>query len=127
MGWPMPATQEEAANDTFRPSLLPLWEVALEAMPEGVVIIDGQDRVVAYNRRFCEMFGVDFRLEAGAPLPELLAILAERLGATAADRADGVPSSDGRELFRLADGRVVERSCKPGVAGGGAPPPGGGV
>src|SRR5690242_10549056 len=119
MGLPMHAP-EDAADDSTATSLSPLAQAALEAIPEGVVSIDAADRVVAYNNSFCELWGLGLRLGAGARLPDLLAMYSERLGSPAPSASgpdEDLPPSGGRELFRLANGRILEKSCTPQVTG----------
>lgn len=50
-----------------------LLEAALENMSQGISVVDGELRLVAWNRRYAELFGYpDSLLRVGVPVAELL-------------------------------------------------------
>ncbi len=48
------------------------WEQLFQQSPEGIVFLDGEDRVLQANRTFCGMFGYDPGEIAGAPINGLV-------------------------------------------------------
>src|SRR5690606_27202690 len=55
-------------------------EAALENMSQGISVVDAQLRLVAWNRRYAELFGFpDELLQVGKPIAELAAWALERM------------------------------------------------
>jgi diguanylate cyclase (GGDEF)-like protein len=102
-------------------------DMALSNMAQGLCLVDAQDRLVIWNRRFLETFGVPPEMIAeGMSMADFLAV-ANRAGnlyqeepeavlaARRLMRADGEPTMLLRDL---ADGRVLSVMHRP-VRGGG--------
>lgn len=93
-----------------------LLAATLESTAEGVVAFD-DDRVVAFNRRFLDMWGLD---RPPSDLPSLRQYLDARTQAmtryltTASDILTGM-SDESVDVIELLDGRTFERTARPQV------------
>jgi|HubBroStandDraft_1064217.scaffolds.fasta_scaffold06289_2 PAS domain S-box-containing protein len=100
----------------------------IENMPDGVLLVDAEDRLVAWNGQACDMLGIDdAALAASADrLGMLLQALADRGGFGAGDPAEIVESwrrhihdrrlTHDRQLY--STGRWIDRRATP-ISGGG--------
>ena len=103
----------ELAQRARREALL---AATLESTGEGIVAVDSA-RVVAFNRRFLEMWGLD------RPPTELAALRAhidsrtEQMARYLADASDILAGVDGEsvDVLELLDGRIFERTGRPQV------------
>ena len=107
------------AEDTHPTSLL---AAVLEATREGVLIL-GEDGVVAFNRRFVELWHVPESLLAARDADAVLAFMARQLQEPAAFLAlahESVAQLDAGRIDRLdlRDGRILEGSLGPELPGG---------
>ena len=102
-------------------------ESILENIEQGVVLLDSELRVVAYNRRLVEWLQIADRELRGMPYEQVIRELAERgefanedKEAAIATRMQRVPA---RQRFvkerRRSDGRIVSITFNPLPAGGG--------
>src|SRR5205085_11644946 len=93
-----------------------LLAATLESTGEGILAADGE-RVVAFNRRFLHMWGLE------SEELSTLASVHQRMAAATADHdlrlpdigVDGARGSDSLEHVELADGRVLEWASRPQV------------
>lgn len=97
---------------------LALNRAAFEATPHGLLVIDGQGRVVQANERFYEMWGIPDRVRAHGDDDVLLSFVAGQLQDPAAflERVEalyGDPAAESFDLLRFQDGRVFERHSLP--------------
>jgi diguanylate cyclase (GGDEF)-like protein len=91
-----------------------LLEATLESTGEGIVAIDG-DRVLAFNRRFLEMWGLE---EPPTKVPKLRRHMdskTQQLARYLSDAQDILAgfAEDAVDVIELADGRVYERTSRP--------------
>jgi PAS domain S-box-containing protein len=97
----------------------PAWETLAEGIAEGILAIDGNGLVVAHNRRFHELWGLEQDIAIGCSLAALAASVKDRLvdpdGFTGARLASVAGDHDRGHLFRLKDGRVLEGRLAAGV------------
>ncbi len=111
-------TEQLAIEQALRESELQLID-SIEAIGDGFLILDAQDRIRFWNRRYVEIFAhMDGLLEKGKPIFEVYAGARERLVARDGTTIKGVATLDDRmrrhrrfgETFNqvLTDGRVVE-------------------
>jgi signal transduction histidine kinase/Na+/proline symporter/CheY-like chemotaxis protein len=103
-----------------------LLEAALENMSQGISVVDAQLRLVAWNRRYVEMFGFpETLLRVGAPVGELAAWALQRMP----HRGSASQALDRRLDFMRAgtphlservfpDGSIVEIRGNPMPGGG---------
>jgi diguanylate cyclase (GGDEF)-like protein len=103
------------------------FDAALGNMPHGLCMLDADRRLVVWNERFCDIYGMDRRVvRAGASIEELVAHNIELghwasrpAGEIAAEyraRLDsGVPS---RSITRLRNDRTIALSLQPMADGG---------
>ena len=99
-----------------------LLQTALDQVDEGIAVVDPEFRLSCWNRRFRTILGLpaDFGL-IGAPLPAILANVAERGGlgpgapeAAVADRMRKILSFSGPlEERQIAEGRIIEMRASP--------------
>lgn len=93
-----------------------LLAATLESTGEGIVAFDGA-RVVAFNKRFLEMWGFDeppadaaaVHVHLGARTQQLARYLGEASEILVGSAGEGV------EVLELTDGRVFERTARPQV------------
>lgn len=91
-----------------------LLAATLESTGEGIVAVDAE-RVVAFNRRFLEMWGFESPPRALAALRAHLAARTRQLDTLIADASDilaGV-DADTVDVIELVDGRTFERTGRP--------------
>jgi signal transduction histidine kinase len=95
-----------------------LLEATLDATADGILVVDGEGRVTAYNRRFLTLWHVpDSLIETGDD-SALLAFVSEQLDAPtafldAARHVYAAPEKDSFDVLRFKDGRVFERYSMP--------------
>ena len=98
----VPASGDEA--DRLK-ALLALHEAALESMSHGLCMVDAQQRVVLYNQRFIELFGLEPQAaRIGMPIRDLI-------GHSAARGNYPVPQADEvyrRRMEMMARGKPFE-------------------
>jgi PAS domain S-box-containing protein len=111
-------TEQLAVEEALRESELQLID-SIEAIGDGFLILDAEDRVRFWNRRYVEIFAhMDGLIEKGRPFAEIYDAGRERLAERDGTVLRGVATLDDRmrrhrrfgETFNqhLADGRVVE-------------------
>lgn len=89
-----------------------------DASVEGVLIIDAEQRVRSFNKRFAEIWGLDQEVHRAASDDALIARVIDRLDDPEAFLASvrhhyADIDSVGTEELRLKDGRVIERYTAP--------------
>jgi diguanylate cyclase (GGDEF)-like protein/PAS domain S-box-containing protein len=101
----------ELAHRARREALL---AATLESTGEGIVATDG-DRVVAFNRRFLEMWGLVDPPREVEPLRRHFAAHTNKLDSLIADASDVMsePDADTMDVLQLLDGRTFERTGRP--------------
>jgi PAS domain S-box-containing protein len=95
-----------------------LHQAALRSMADGLLVVDPAGRVLSYNQRFVEMWGIPAEAAAssrdadlrGAVLHQLVDAdgFLQRVAELYAD-----PEASGHDELRLRDGRVFERYTEP--------------
>ncbi|MBI4950599.1 MAG: diguanylate cyclase [Myxococcales bacterium] len=101
-----------------------LLRAAFEATSEGILAVDPEGSVVAYNQRFVEMWGVPAELlgrggDAGPRLQYLAGqTTAPEAFVTRVRAIFSEPEAESSDLFELRDGRSVERTSRPQRLGG---------
>ncbi len=111
-------TDQIAAEQALRESEMRLID-SIEAIGDGFLILDNEDRIRFWNRRYTEIFPhMTDLLRKGRPFRELYAAARERLSSREATAHKGVATLDDRmrrhrrfgETFNqlLTDGRIVE-------------------
>lgn len=101
----------ELAQRARREALL---AATLESTGEGIVAVD-RERVVAFNRRFLEMWGFEGPPRTLAALRSHLAARTRQLDTFLADASDILAGADADTLdvVKLNDGRTFERTGRP--------------
>lgn len=103
---------------------LSLLQVTMEAIGEGILAVNRNGSVVAWNRRFVEMWAIDEALlsTAGDGGPRLHALANQTFDpASYIRRARGIfdtPDLEAVDTIELRDGRVFERTSRPQLAHG---------
>jgi PAS domain S-box-containing protein len=101
---------------------LSLMQATLESTGEGVLAVDREGNITAYNHRFAEMWGVPQELlERGEDRLAMDSVL-DKLEDPAAfvARVEALyhqPLADSYDQIRLKDGRIFERTSRPQVIG----------
>ncbi len=118
------AIVDEASQDLqFNQRVL---EAALENMSQGISVVDRELRLVAWNRRYAEMFGfTEAQLQVGTPIAELTRIALERMphrgaGEDALQRRLAAMRAGTAHLTErvFPDGSIVEIRGNPMPGGG---------
>ena len=104
------------------------FDAALANMTQGLCMFDAEHRLVVWNGRYLEIFGLpDDALQIGMSQREIIAILVKlnryKAGATVDSVSEGTRTSlagdHGKSVLReLADGRVVAATHRPMPGGG---------
>lgn len=107
------------AIDVTEPeALLSLLRATLESTQDGILVVDRAGRIVTYNQRFCEIWGVSERvLKAGedqVALVSVLDLIEDRDGfLRRVEELYAHPEAEASDVLRLKDGRVLERFSRP--------------
>ena len=90
---------------------LALYQATMDAVDEGILALDQDQRIVAINQRFRELWG----LKAQDACPGISHEAAERRteDLKKAVEAEAPVDEDGAELIELVDGRIFERQVVP--------------
>ncbi|GHF35639.1 hypothetical protein GCM10010218_16230 [Streptomyces mashuensis] len=95
-------------------------QAVLEALPSAALVQSPQDRVLAVNRRFVDMFALDGRadLSPGAPLRPVVPLVRAAFATGAPPHPGPGELPAGRHVHRVAeipltDGRVLRREVEP--------------
>ena len=95
-----------------------LLAATLDATNDGVLVVDGERRIVAHNRRFAELWGIPrdvlaSRDDAAARAVALSQLEDPRAFTQRVEQVYAAPELESRDTLVLLDGRVVERTSKP--------------
>ena len=102
------------------------YETAINSIPEGICVFDGDGRLVVCNRQFAEIYRLDSeQIRQGAPLQQIegLRAIAELLpfrdGANRSSPASTKPGEPANRFTApLGDDRTVRVRCLPTADGG---------
>jgi PAS domain S-box-containing protein len=109
---PLPASPAELKH------ALSLLEATLESTADGILVVDREGRITAYNRRFTQMWGIpDSILEAGDDGAALRYVLSQLKNpdtflARVRELYDR-PDAESSDVLEFTDGRIVERYSLP--------------
>lgn len=110
-------TARKRAEEALRRSLS-LVEAAIESTADGMLVVDLAGRIVRYNRRFAEMWGLsDEILQSADDARALRAVLSKLQDPQAfIDKVQALysqPDASSDDTLLLEDGRVFERHSQP--------------
>ncbi len=120
-------TDRKAHEEASR-AALDLLSDAIESLPVGFILCDAEDRLVAWNSRYEEMYPeINVLLEQGRPFVELVRAVAQK--GYPADLTDGPEawvrrrmeihaSAEGTHIQKLRDGRWVQIGERRAANGG---------
>jgi len=99
---------------------------AIENMPQGICMFDGEKRLIVCNRRYADLYGLtEEHTKPGTPFRSILALQTAIVSVAAdhesyvASRLDDVSAQQSYQLInRLQDGRLISVTHRP-IAGGG--------
>jgi diguanylate cyclase (GGDEF)-like protein/PAS domain S-box-containing protein len=102
---------------------LSLLRATLDSTADGIVVVDRTGRMVSFNRRFAEMWGLSDSTAARPSLKGARAFFSDRLAAPEAflgklDDLQRAPEAESSDLLEFNDGRVFECASKPQWVGG---------
>jgi PAS domain S-box-containing protein len=110
------------ANSALRQSLS-LLQATLESTADGILVVDGNGKIAAFNRRFAEMWRVpEEMLQRGEDEKVILSVLhqlahpgsfVEKVRELYAQ-----PDAESQDVLEFKDGRVFERYSQPQRIGG---------
>ena len=114
-------TQRETAQQLQRS--LSLLEATLDATADGILVVDPQGHVGAYNRRFLTLWRVPRSLVRTGDDPALLSFVADQLEdpeafLQAVRDLYASPDQDASDVLRFKDGRVFDRYSMPQLVAG---------
>lgn len=98
---------------------------ALDVMPQGLVMFDGDKRLILWNKRYEEIYSLSGRLKTGMSLTQLMR-LRQAAGTFAEDpdefaqnvEAAASSGKEGKQLFNLPNGRTIACENRPRSDGG---------
>jgi diguanylate cyclase (GGDEF)-like protein/PAS domain S-box-containing protein len=110
-------TEQQRAKDELQESLS-LLRATLESTADGIVVMDSDRRIVAYNQKFAEIWDLDPEMLEGLDSQAALAKateLVERPEAFLARIRElyAQPDASSKDVLELRDGRVIERYSQP--------------
>ena len=117
--------QLAAERDKLAMSLA-IHEAILESSPDGVIIVSENRRVVGYNRRFIEQWGIPEDVLAGGDADQLFAAgmarvaHPEEFAARVRFLNQNLEETSEEEVIELLDGRALERASAPVITQAGA-------
>ncbi|MDX2087391.1 MAG: ATP-binding protein [Kofleriaceae bacterium] len=86
----------------------------LESAFSGILVVDGEGRVIAINQRFIEMMDVPADVVAGRDYAAVLGAMMNRVvGGELVLAAEAPPETTKGDVLKLHDGRVLERRSAP--------------
>ena len=93
---------------------LATMRATLESTTDGILAVDAQRHITAYNRRYVDMLGLDPALVAGGDELCVAAEVSRRFADPAGflariEEIQASAAADSYDLLELADGRVLER------------------
>lgn len=114
-------TQRETTQQLQRS--LSLLEATLDATADGILVVDPQGHVGAYNRRFLTLWRVPRSLVRTGDDPALLSFVADQLEdpeafLQAVRDLYASPDQDASAVLRFKDGRVFDRYSMPQLVAG---------
>ena len=114
-------TQRETTQQLQRS--LSLLEATLDATADGILVVDPQGHVGAYNRRFLTLWRVPRSLVRTGDDPALLSFVADQLEDPEAFLQSvrdlyASPDQDASAVLRFKDGRVFDRYSMPQLVAG---------
>ena len=114
-------TQRETTQQLQRS--LSLLEATLDATADGILVVDPQGHVGAYNRRFLTLWRVPRSLVRTGDDPALLSFVADQLEdpeafLQAVRDLYASPDQDASDVLRFKDGRVFDRYSMPQLVAG---------
>ncbi len=95
-----------------------LLQATLDAIGEGILVVDGNGRIVRFNRAFVSMWGIPADLAAAADDDALIAFVLEQLAEPApfvrkVMEVYSSPEADSIDVLLFKDGRRFERRSTP--------------
>jgi diguanylate cyclase (GGDEF)-like protein/PAS domain S-box-containing protein len=109
--------RRDSAESELRDTLS-LLEATLDATADGVLVVDRENHVTSFNRRFVEMFGIPTELltsrdDEGAIAFVLEQLLDPRAFVTKIHELYSQPTTKSHDTLEFKDGRVFERYSSP--------------
>jgi PAS domain S-box-containing protein len=95
-----------------------LLNATLESTADGILVVDGHDRIVRYNERFVELWGIPDDILTSGDDARLKSFVSEQLENPSAFLAkllelNLAPATESIDTFLLKDGRVFEHYSLP--------------
>jgi two-component system, cell cycle sensor histidine kinase and response regulator CckA len=95
-----------------------LLQATIDAVPDGVVVVGLDGRILAYNRRLLDLWSLTPEQLAGGASDEVLLRVASRAKqpdefVATIRRLRGDPNTSGDDIIEFADGRIVRRFWAP--------------
>ncbi len=100
-----------------------LLQATLDSTADGIVALDHDGNVVAFNKKFLEIWQVSEKMAASQRSDELRAFVLDQLKDPAgfvqlASRSDARQDAETLDILEFKDGRIIERFSRPHWLGG---------
>jgi two-component system sensor histidine kinase/response regulator len=109
------AKKTRVGHDELSASLL---RAMLESTTDGILVVDGENRISAYNRKFVEMWRIPARILKSGDDQKALTFVLEQLQRPADFLAKvrelyAAPNAESFDTLEFRDGRIFERYSRP--------------
>jgi PAS domain S-box-containing protein len=112
-------TERKDAEEEVRRSLA-LLEATLDATADGILVVDAAGKIVHYNQRFVDLWGIPAEIAQTRDESKTVAFVLDKLKDPAAFvkkvmTVYAQPSAVSHDVLELKDGRLIERDSLPQV------------
>jgi PAS domain S-box-containing protein len=115
-------TERKKAEGELKKSIA-ILKATIDAAADGILVVDANGRIVDFNRRFVDLWGIPDEVAEGRDESRALASVLDQLKDPAAFvkkvmTVYAQPSTTSHDVIELKDGRLIERDSLPQIVDG---------